>query len=133
MSATELVNACVENRFPSLSVVTKYGLDGNGGTNPVFLLSCYREAIMKDGVTDTTIEKFFKMGEINKLILENSDSVKYLDCYEKVLQKGGIRSSWDLQQLECHNCKMCAIHSDDICNNCGTAVKKYTPDICKRI
>jgi len=124
MSATELVKACVENRFPSVSTMTKYGLDGNGGTNPVFLLTCYREAITKNGVTETTIEKFFKRGEINKLILENSDSVKYLDCYERVLQKGGIRSSWDLPQLECHKCKMCAIHSDDMCINCGTTVKK---------
>lgn len=124
MSATELVNACVENRFPSVSTMTKYGLDGNGGTNPVFLLSCYREAVTKDGVTDTTIEKYFKKGEINKLIFENCDSVKYLDCYEKVLQKGGIKSSWSLPQLECPSCKRCSIHPDDMCVNCGTTVKR---------
>ena len=124
MSATKLVNACKTNVFPDISTITKYGLDGCGGTNPMSIFSCYREAIMKEGITDQQIENSFNNGEINKLILENSYAVKYLDCYEKVLQKGGIKSSWHLPQLECSKCKKCSEHIDDTCANCGTTLKK---------
>ncbi len=124
MSATKLVNACKTNVFPDISTITKYGLDGCGGTNPMSIFSCYREAIMKEGITDQQIENSFNNGEINKLILENSYAVKYLDCYEKVLQKGGIKSSWDLPQIECSKCKKCSEHIDDTCANCGTTLKK---------
>ena len=124
MSATELVNACTNNTFPTISTMSKYGLDGKGGTNPIHIFSCYREAVTKDGVTDAILEKFFLGGKINQLILENSYSVKYLECYEKVLQKGGIKSSWNSSQLECPKCKMCSEHPDDVCVNCGTTVKK---------
>lgn len=124
MSATDLVNACHANRFPTISTMSKYGMDGNGGTNPIHIYSCYREAVTKDGVTSETLEKFFLDGKMNKLILENSFSVKYLDCYEKVLQKGGIKTSWNSAQLECSNCKRCSEHPDDICINCGTTLKK---------
>lgn len=124
MSATKLVNACKNNMFPDISTITKYGLDGCGGTNPMSIFSCYREAVTKDGLSDVQIERHFKNGDINKLILENSYSVKYLDCYEKVLQKGGIKLSWDLPQLECEKCKKCSDHIDDTCSNCGISVKK---------
>ena len=123
MSAVELFNACRSNVLPNLSTMSKYGLDGNGGTNPIYIFSCYREAVNKDGVTHEQIENYFKRGKINELILENSNSVKYLECYEHVLQKGGIRTSWNLPQLECPKCKRCAVHQDYICSNCGITVK----------
>ena len=124
MSATELVGACHNNRFPTMSTMSKYGLDGSGGTNPMHIFSCYREAVTKDGVTDSVIEKYFSGGKINQLILENSHSVKFLDCYEKVLQKGGIKCSWNHPQMECPMCKRCSVHPDNMCINCGTTVKK---------
>ena len=123
MSATNLVSACVAGVFPDISTSTKYGLDGCGGTNPMSIFSCYREAITKEGVTDSNIETYFNSGKINHLILENSSSVKYLDCYEKVLQKGGIKTSWDLQQIECDACKHCAVQVDGACPNCGILIK----------
>lgn len=124
MSAVELINACKNNQFPTISTMSKYGMDGNGGTNPLYIFKCYREAVLNDGLTNDQIENYFKKGKINQLILENCDSVKYLDCYEKVLQKGGIKSSWLLPQVECSKCKRCAVHEDDVCSNCGTIVKK---------
>lgn len=124
MSATDLVHACNNNVFPTISTMSKYGMDGKGGTNPIHIFSCYREAITKDGVTDVTLEKFFLEGMINTLILEKSHSVKYLECYEKVLQKGGIKSSWNSSQLECPKCKRCSDHPGGLCVNCGTLVKK---------
>lgn len=124
MSAAELVHACYDNKLPSISTITKYGLDGNGGTNPIYIFKCYREAITKDGITDCVLEKFFQDGKINQLILENSHSVKYLSCYENVLQKGGIKTSWNCTHLECPKCKRCADHPDNQCTNCGTTVKK---------
>ena len=124
MSATKLVNACKNDVFPDISTITKYGLDGCGGTNPMSIFSCYREAITKEGITGVDIDTYFNSGKINQLILENSSAVKYLECYEKVLQKGGIKTSWDLPQIECAECKKCSNHAGGTCSNCGETVKK---------
>lgn len=123
MTSVNLVKACKNNCFPDLATMTKYGLDGVGGTNPLSVLKCFQEAV-RVGMTSDDIDKYFENGTISQIILENTMEVKYLDCYEQVLQRGGIKSSWNLPQLECTKCKLCAIHNDDICNKCGYAVKR---------
>ena len=123
MSAVNLVRACKNNHFPDLATMTKFGLDGVGGTNPLSVLKCFQEAV-RSGMTPVDIENYFENGTLSRVILENTMEVKYLDCYEQVLQRGGIKSSWNLPQLECAKCKMCAIHGDNMCNTCGHALKK---------
>jgi hypothetical protein len=123
MSATALHAACLTDAFPDLATVTKFGLDGYGGTNPIAIFSCYKSAINGDGVTVDDINHAYEHGELNKLILENSHSVKYNKYYEPVCQKGGIKLSSECTQLECDRCNRCAVHEDGICSNCGNSVK----------
>ena len=124
MSATKLVQACLDDHFPDLATVTKYGLDGHGGTNPVAIFRVYRDAVKNGGLTDDVIEKYMLSGRLNELILEQISSVKHLDCYDSVLQRGGIKFSSDLNQRECDHCQYCAIHSEETCSNCYKTLKQ---------
>ena len=122
MSAYNLIKACRKNTFPDINTVTSWGLDGHGGTNPVSIFACYREAILVDGVTEDDLEQYMTNGRINELILERQSGVKCLPCYERVLQMGGIKISKYDPQIECSKCQLCSVH-EDICNNCGTHIK----------
>ena len=123
MSASNLVRACKNGAFPDINTVTSWGLDGHGGTNPVSIFACYREAVLTDGVTEDDLEHYMNNGRINELILERQSGVKCLPCYEKVLQMGGIKISKYDPQLECMECQLCTIHGDT-CENCGSHIKK---------
>lgn len=122
MSVSKLSKACKSGVFPDLATVSKYGLDGVGGTNPVAIIECFRTAI-QSGLTTKDIDRHFENGTLNKIILEDTMEVKYLDCYETVLQRGGIKSSWKLPQRECQKCKMCGFHGE-YCLNCGDTLKQ---------
>lgn len=124
MSATKLVQACLNEQFPDLATMTKYGLDGHGGTNPVAIFRVYRDAVKNGGLTESMIDKYMSSGKLNELLLEQTSSVKYLDCYEAVLQKGGIKLSSALKQRECGHCQLCAVHQDDVCSNCCKPLKQ---------
>ena len=52
---SELVVACKSNKFPSLSVLCDYGLDGRDGINPIELFSLYKNAI-NAGIDALTLE-----------------------------------------------------------------------------
>lgn len=125
MSSTDLIESCTNGVFPSIATVTKYGLDGYGGTNPVAVFSCYQSAIVEDSLDADTIEEAWGNGELNKLILENSYSVKFNKYYENVCKMGGIKlSPYSIkEQGECGGCNRCACHEDGVCSNCGTIVK----------
>jgi len=47
---SELINACNQNKFPTISVMCDYGLDGRDGINPIELLSLYKNAINEKGI-----------------------------------------------------------------------------------
>ena len=123
MSAATLHASCISNTFPNIATVTKFGLDGHGGTNPIAVFSCYKSAIVDDGMSVDVLNDAYVKGELNTLILENSHSVKFNKYYELVLQRGGIKLSTDCEQMECDRCNRCAIHEDGICSNCGNTVK----------
>ena len=118
MSAQELVKACKENLFPSIATVTRFGLDGN---NPTGVFACYRSAIVEDGITARDLDSNYS--DISNFILNQTESVRFLDCYESVLENGGIQVSTNHPQKECSNCRMCAVHDDILCVNCGTQLK----------
>jgi len=113
MSAKELVEACENNLFPSTATVTRFGLDGN---KPVETFACYRSAILDGGVTVGDIEDNYN--DLSNFILE-----KALECYSSVLDGEGIYVSTLDPHSECPNCRMCTIHDDDMCINCGTHLK----------
>ena len=118
MSAQELVDACKLNLFPSIATVTRFGLDGN---NPHGVFACYRSAILDDGVTVDDLERNYE--DLNTLILRDSASVSLLECYDSVVNGGGIRVSTECPQRECSNCRVCMVHDDLMCVNCGTQLK----------
>lgn len=113
MSTKELVEACKKNLFPSIATVTRFGLDGN---KPVETFACYRSAVVDGGVTADDIEEHYS--NLSTFILQRS-----LECYSSVLDSDGIRVSTANLQAECPNCRMCTIHGDDMCINCGTHLK----------
>ena len=118
MSAQELVDACNLNMFPSIATVTRFGLDGN---NPHGVFACYRSAILDDGVTVEELDSNY--GDLNTLILAESASVRQLECYASVINGGGIRVSAKCPQRECSKCRICMVHEDIMCVNCGTQLK----------
>lgn len=125
MSGQTLVDACFNNRLPNIETMTAFGLDGWGGTNPIAVFDCYRTAVTKDNVSPKQLDEHLNSGTINKFIMESLPGVKDCKYYEQVLMKGGIKISTDEGQLECSKCNLCAVHENDICYNCGNAVKKY--------
>ena len=42
---SEMITACNSNKFPNLSVLCDYGLDGRDGINPIELFTLYKNAI----------------------------------------------------------------------------------------
>lgn len=118
MSVNDLYDACQKGTFPTLATMTRFGLNNH---NPVEIFNMYRTAIQKDGITKEDLEKHFKSGNLNRLLLEQCQWVKSRKNYEKILQKGGIKCSEDLPQRECQSCQLNSIHKD-ICSNCNKCV-----------
>ena len=52
---SELFAACHLNKFPTLSVLCDYGLDGRDGINPIELFTLYKNAI-NAGIDACTLE-----------------------------------------------------------------------------
>jgi hypothetical protein len=60
--------ACHQNRFPSLSVLCDYGLDGRDGVNPVELFERYRTLILSNKVTESQLESAMKTNSLKKVL-----------------------------------------------------------------
>ncbi len=57
---SDLVEACLQNRFPTLSTLCDYGLDGRNGVNPVQLFELYRSLILSGDITQEELENAMK-------------------------------------------------------------------------
>ena len=49
--STALFDACLAGKFPALSTLVDYGLDGRDGVNPVDLFERYRAMVIDGTVT----------------------------------------------------------------------------------
>ena len=61
----ELVRSILSNKFPTLSVMCDYGLDGREGTNPIEIFECYKRAI-QSGVTAEILEEAMKTDTLSR-------------------------------------------------------------------
>jgi hypothetical protein len=57
---SDLVEACLQNRFPTLSTLCDYGLDGRDGINPIELFEMYRNLVLTGDVTGEELENAMK-------------------------------------------------------------------------
>ncbi len=65
---SSLVEACKQNRFPSLSVMCDYGLDGRDGVNPILLFEAYRKVVLQNKITANELEQAMKTNNLKSLI-----------------------------------------------------------------
>jgi len=65
---SELIEACKQNRFPSLTISCDYGLDGRDGINPVYLFELYRTAVLKKRVTSDQLECALKSDNLKSIV-----------------------------------------------------------------
>ena len=65
---SELIHACYENKFPTISVMCDYGLDGRDGINPIELLSLYKNAINEKKLDANTIENAMKHDKLYDIV-----------------------------------------------------------------
>jgi hypothetical protein len=65
---SELIEACKQNRFPSVSTLCDYGLDGRDGINPVALFELYRTAVLKKKVTSDQLENALKSDNLKSIV-----------------------------------------------------------------
>ncbi len=65
---SSLVEACKQNRFPSLSVMCDYGLDGRDGVNPILLFEAYRKVVLQNKITANELEQAMKTDTLKSLI-----------------------------------------------------------------
>ena len=114
MSVCNLFEFCKKNVFPSLHTMSKYGMDGNGGTNPLDILKCYSTAIKEGKLSPEELEQ---TRDLNNLILKFNKSKDY---YDRVKKSGGIQISVTLptNHVECSKCNYCGISTTDSCPNC---------------
>ena len=105
--------------FPNINLCGRLGIYSYNGTNPVDMLSIYREAFTHGEVT---YEQLIECSDLNKLLMENCPSVKRLTCYDRVHRAGGIKPMNE-PQFECPNCMFCTIHYGPICSNCHKSLK----------
>jgi len=61
----ELIRALNANKFPTLTVMCDYGLDGREGTNPVHIFECYKRAV-QSGVTAEILEDAMKTDNLSR-------------------------------------------------------------------
>ena len=55
-----IVEACHQNKLPSLSTMCDYGLDGRDGINPLALFELYRKAVLSKNITIEDFEHALK-------------------------------------------------------------------------
>jgi hypothetical protein len=65
---SSLVEACRQNRLPSLSTMCDYGLDGRDGINPIVLFEAYRKLVVQNKVTEYELEHAMKTDTLKSLI-----------------------------------------------------------------
>jgi hypothetical protein len=65
---SEIIDACRQNRFPTLSVLCDYGLDGRDGINPVALFELYKVAVLKKKVTSDQLEHALKTDNLKSIV-----------------------------------------------------------------
>jgi hypothetical protein len=65
---SSLVEACRQNRLPSLSTMCDYGLDGRDGVNPIVLFEAYRKLVVQNKVTECELEHAMKTDSLKSLI-----------------------------------------------------------------
>ena len=113
MSASDLVKSCIDGVFPTLCTMSKYGIDGHNGTNPINIFKCYATAVTEGKLNSDDIEN---TKDLNKLILNYNKTKKY---FNEVQKAGGIQISVKLpNHLECPNCNYCGQAQESICPNC---------------
>ena len=55
-----IIEACQQNKLPSLSTICDYGLDGRNGINPMALFELYRKAVLYKNATIKDFEDALK-------------------------------------------------------------------------
>ena len=65
---SDLVEACRQNRFPSLSTLCDYGLDGRDGINPLKLFEIYRTLVLSGEVTCEELERAMKTNTLKGVL-----------------------------------------------------------------
>lgn len=61
----ELIKYLEANKFPTLSIMCDYCLDGREGTNPVHIFQCYKRAV-QSGVTAEELEDAMKTDTLSR-------------------------------------------------------------------
>ena len=97
---TNLTSSCKNNVFPSTYSMSKFGLNGEGLSNPVDILNCYKIAIFEDGISE---EELLNCENINILLDENTFFLKEKPFYKRVVESGGIKISNETI-VECKKC-----------------------------
>ena len=64
---SEMITACNSNKFPNLSVLCDYGLDGRDGINPIELFTLYKNAI-NAGIDVSTLEHAMKHDKLYDIV-----------------------------------------------------------------
>ncbi len=64
---SQLVDACLAGRFPNLTTLVDYGLDGRDGVNPIELFDRYRE-LVDDGVTADELHHAMTTDTLSRLV-----------------------------------------------------------------
>jgi hypothetical protein len=107
------------DEFPSIDVCTRLGIYSYDGSNPVDILSIYREALVNEEVT---LDELLNSSDLNTLLMKECPSVRWLPCYDRVFKNGGIHPNLE-PQFECQHCLFCTVHDGPMCSNCGLSVK----------
>jgi hypothetical protein len=108
----DIFNACKSETMPSIQTMSRYGLTGYQGTNPVAVFDCYKRAVKYDKVTAQQLEE---SKNLNDLILK-SPSVMESPFYDSVIQLGGIKVPPTFFE-----CLTCGFQQDkhETCRCCG--------------
>ena len=63
---SSLIEACHQNRLPSLSTMCDYGLDGRDGVNPIILFDVYKK-LVQNKITAEELEHAMKTDNLKSL------------------------------------------------------------------
>lgn len=62
-----LIEACKQNRLPSLSIMCDYGLDGRNGVNPIILFEAYRKLVIDNKISSEELENAMKSNNLKNI------------------------------------------------------------------
>lgn len=99
----ELYNACFSEYFPSIDTMSKYGLTGYQGTNPIAIFDCYKLAIKYDNIS---VEQLETTKNLNDLIMKSPSVTKSI-YYDSVIKKGGIKCAPQISECTCCGLTQC--------------------------